>query len=100
MSCCTCREAFDEYLDQKRAQYGDRFDTSELHSQFIPYFRTGQRIRVQSGEHVRTGTVGVTTGWKPAFLLIHRSSDHGSADVLSAQDQVTHLKCGRTYVEV
>ena len=89
---------YEDYIEQKRRQYGDRFDTSDLAPQFIEYFESGERIKVQTDEHVRTGTVGITIGWRPAFLLMHRSSDHSSGDVLGTQDQVTHVQRGRTYV--
>lgn len=92
--------SYDDYLGTKRDQFGDKFDPSALAQEFVPYFESGERIRVVDGEHVRTGTIGVTTGWRPAFLLMHRSSDDGSSDVLGLKDRVTHVKRGRTYVAV
>lgn len=91
---------YTELTARKQREHGDRFDASDLHSQFIPYFNSGDRIRVANGEYVRTGRVGVTTGWKPAFLLMHRASDHGSSDVLGPDDQITHVQRGRVYVPV
>ena len=69
------------------------------------YFRTDRRVRVETtwddGEtYIRTGRISVTTGWRPAFLLVHRSSDTGSSDVLGPRDRVTHVQHGRTYVPV
>ena len=89
-----------DYLDRARLLHGDRFDTSELHGQFIPYFNSGERIRVSDGGRVRTGHVVVSTGWRPVFLLKRRSSDHGSSDVLSSSDQVTHVQRGRKYFPI
>lgn len=81
---------------------GPGFDPAALEAadQFAPYFRTGTRIKVTTthpdGEtYVRTGTVGVTSGWRPVFLLMHRSSDHGSSDVLRASDRITGIQTGR-----
>lgn len=96
---------YSDYLARGKHQHGDRFTAAQLAPRFIPYFTSGQRIRVVttygSGEtYTRTGIVGATTGWVPAFLLMHRSSDHGSSDVLSDRDVVTHVQVGRTYVPV
>jgi len=96
---------FEQYLERGRWQYGSKFDVRDLHEQFIPYFNSGERIRVRTtfvGGEVweRTGTVGVTTGWKPAFLLMHRITDIGSSDLLSRNAQVVAVKRGRKYVEV
>lgn len=97
-------ETFDNYLTRQRAEYGDRFDPSSLAPQFIPYLNSGQRIKVRStygGDEVyeRTGTVGVTGGWRPAFLLMHRSSDIGSSDVLGRKDEIVAVQRGRKYEE-
>jgi hypothetical protein len=88
---------YEDYLSRKRAEYAD-FDPSQLAPAFIPFFHTGQRIKVRfsSGEE-KTGTVGVTTGWRPAFLLMLKSSAHGSSEVLGAGDVPVAIKKGRTY---
>lgn len=59
-------------------------DYGDLPERFKYAYKTGERIRVKFpwGE-VKTGTVGLTTGWKPAFLLIARRNSHGSSDILS-----------------
>lgn len=76
------------------------FDTSDLDPRFAPFLHTRQRIRVADGEWIRTGTVGRTGGWRPAYLLMHRRSDRGSWDVLGPRDRITHIRIGRTYVPV
>lgn len=94
--------AYQQYLDRARHQHGDRFDGSDLYPQFRPFFQ-GPRVRVRTtydnGEtYERTGRVSVTTGWRPAFILIHRSSDHGSSDLLGERDRVVAVQRGRQYV--
>jgi hypothetical protein len=77
-------------------------DTVDLDAaaQFKEYFR-GPRIKVQCGsEPPRFGTVGMTTGTRPAFLLMHRSNDMGSSDVLGPNDHVVAVKCGSRYCSV
>jgi len=93
-----------------KQEHGDRFDPSALASQFDRYYRTDQRIRVtttygtgpDAETYTRTGTVGMTSGWRPAYLLMRRSSDHGSSDVLGARDVVVAVqrRPGGPYVPV
>lgn len=91
---------FDDYLLRKRTEHGDKFDPSDLAPQFVPYLHEDQRIKVRTrwGEEL-TGTVGVTTGWRPAFLLMRRTSAYGSSTVLGKDDQIIAVKAGK-YVPV
>lgn len=74
-------------------------DRSDLAPQFAGYYESGERIRVRfSYGEERTGTVGKTTGWRPAYLLIPRSDSTGSSDVLGAEDTVIAVKRGGKYV--
>lgn len=98
---------FDAWCAAKARQHGDRWDPSDLAAEFVPFFettRTPYRLRVQYGDgpdaYIRTGTVNVTTGWRPAFLLMHRSSDQGSGDVLGPHDHITHFWTGREYAPI
>lgn len=82
---------------------GLRFDPSELNPAFAPYFDTGQRIKVrfwQDDDLTYTGTVGITTGWRPAFLLMRRSSDHGSSWLLTQGVELLAVQINGKYVEV
>ena len=94
-------QEYDQWLAH-RAQnyYGHKWDATDLAPQFIPYFWTNIRIRVAGPSGSRTGTVGVTTGWRPVFLLIHRSSARGSFDVLTTDDRVVAIQRGRRYVPI
>ena len=64
-----------------------KFSDSDLAKQFVPYFESGQRIEVKFiwGDKIelKRGTVGVTTGWKPVFLLMKNSRSIGSSDILT-----------------
>lgn len=92
---------FDGYNDGKRAQWGEKYDPSDLAPQFVKYYNSGERVRVRFAHGtVATGTVGVTTGWKPCFLLMRRRTDRGSSWTLGANDRVIAVKRGRTYVTV
>ena len=80
---------------------GHWVDTSEQDaaSQFKPYFH-GPRIKVTGPSGTRFGTVGMTSGWRPAFLLMHRSTDIGSWDVLGPDDKIVAVKYGSHYKNV
>ena len=80
---------FKDYLTGKRADYGKKFDPSDLAEKFIPYFETGQRIEVKTeyGE-IKRGYIGVTTGWKPVFMLLSRYDSHGSSELLSKKTKI------------
>lgn len=80
--------SYDELLARGRAQWGERFDPSDLAPQFAPYYENQARIEVDTCGMVLRGRVGVTTGWRPAFLLMRRRSDRGSAWVLSSKDRI------------
>lgn len=55
--------------------------------------------RVYPGGEVweRTGRVSVSLGWGPTLLLMTRSNQLGSSDVLGAGDQVVAIWDGRQY---
>lgn len=73
---------FDDYIDRARQLHGSKFDMRDLDKRFIQYYNNGQRIKVTSYGESKSGTVGVTTGWKPVFLLILTSRSHGSSHTL------------------
>ena len=70
---------YQEFIERKTKQYGNKFDASDLNPAFIPYYENGERITVDFGYEKKRGTIGITTGWKPVFLLMLRISDHGSS---------------------
>lgn len=79
-------------IERKRIEYGDKFSPAALAPDFVTYYENQARIEVKfsTGETLR-GRVGVTTGWRPVFLLIRRQSDSGSAWTLSREDRVTKI---------
>jgi len=80
---------FEDYINRKKREYKSKFNRSSLARQFIPAYNSGRRIRVRfkSGE-VLSGTVGVTTGWKPVFLLMLTSRSLGSSWTLNKEDKI------------
>lgn len=91
---------YQDYLNRKKAQYGERFDASELDPRFAEFYGTGQRIKVETLGETLTGTVEVTTGWKPAFLLMRTSRSMGSRYTMGPKDRIVAVQYGRKYVLV
>lgn len=82
------RRSYQEFLSRKRSEYGAQFDSSELDPRFVPYYENGKRIWVNDFGHVTSGTVGVTTGWRPVFLLISSSRAMGSSTTLTKKTKI------------
>ena len=70
---------YQSYLDSKKQQYGEKFDSSNLNPAFIPYYENQKRIEVDFGDDKIRGRIGVTTGWKPCFLLMRTTRSIGSS---------------------
>ncbi len=89
------RKSFDDYIQRKKAEYGEKFDPSDLDARFVPAFESGERVRLKFyGEGVKTGTVSVSTGWKPVFILILTRRSMGSSYTLNKNVEFTHDKVG------
>jgi len=83
--------SYQDYISLKKREFGDKFDPSDLSSQFVPYFENGRRIEVDFGYEIKRGTVGVTTGWKPAFLLMLTKRSIGSSYLLGKNDKIIKI---------
>ena len=79
---------FTDYIERKKQKYSDEFDASNLVEKFIPYFNSQERIKIRRHGEVTSGRVGVTTGWKPAFLLMFTSRSLGSSYILDENDEI------------
>lgn len=85
---------YDEYLRRAKAKWGGVLDLHNLCPKFIDAFNTQERIRVKAYGQIMTGTVGITTGWGPAFLLMRNSRALSSSEVLSDVYEFTTEKVG------
>ena len=66
---------YNAYIKTKEIKFNKskhEFDSSNLSKKFIPHFMENYRIQIKDkwGE-IHSGYVHITTGWKPAFLLIY-----------------------------
>lgn len=83
---------YQEMIEYRRRTHF-KFDQSALAPEFVPYFNSQQRIKVrfEYGE-IKTGTVGITGGWKPCFLLMLTKRSIGSSWCLSSKDTIIGVK--------
>ncbi len=83
---------YKEYVNNKLKQYGNKFDTSDLNGEFIPYFENGERITVEfnSGE-IKRGSIGVSSGSKPVFLLMLTKRSVGSSYIITKKDKIKRI---------
>lgn len=78
---------YDKKVHERKIKYGKAFNDINIHKGLIQYFNSGDRIEVAKvapkGMPVELlrGTIGITTGWQPVFLLIKRRDSIGS-DIL------------------
>ena len=84
---------YNDFIARKEREYGNKFDPSDLPAKFIPFYENNYRIEVKYYGELERGRVGITTGWKPAFLLMHRTSDHGSSTLLNDNYEITKVIC-------
>ena len=77
---------YEDFVQRGKMRYGGQFDTSQLNPKFIPHFNSGGRIEADIRGQAIRGTVGVTTGWRPAFLLLPRVDSSGSSIVIHMYD--------------
>jgi len=89
--------SYQDLVFRGRQRHGAQFDESSLDPRFIRYDESGQRVRVKTCGMFLTGTIGVTTGWKPCFLLMRTSRSTGSSWTLGQEDELIAVKQGRTY---
>lgn len=90
---------YHDFVNRQRRQFGPSFVEPVGAEHFGPFLHTGQRVRVRFayGEEL-TGTIGVTTGFQPAFLLMRTSRSLGSPYTLGEGDRIVAVQHGRHYV--
>ena len=80
---------FEAFIARKKVEWGEKFDASDLDQRFVPYFNERRRIKVRFfGTVTKQGTVGVTTGWRPVFLLLLTKRSTGSSWTLGPREEI------------
>ena len=83
---------YESVIQRGKARWGRKFRVADINKSFIPYFNSGDRVEVRfrDGE-VKRGRVGITTGWKPAFLLMLTTRSTGSSYLIGKGDKVLQV---------
>jgi len=77
---------YEEYLARGRAKHGERFNPPAPTGEFVDAFNSGERVTVQFGYgETKRGTIGITSGWMPCFLLMLRRDSIGSTYTISTE---------------
>jgi hypothetical protein len=86
------KKNYESVISHRKLIYSKKFSDQSLAKKFIPFFESGQRIEVDFGYGtIKRGTVGITTGWIPQFILLLRSNSLGSSYTLSNKDKITKV---------
>jgi hypothetical protein len=87
-------KSYKEHIEWKKQSYGDKFSDISLNKEFIPYFGSEARVEVAFQDNkgktyeVKRGRIGITTGWKPCFLLMLKTNSRGSSYTIGKNDKV------------
>ena len=85
-------EIIKEILKKKKEQFGSKASVKDLAEQFAEYWESGERIKVKfSYGETKTGTVGITTGRSPVFILMLTKRSVGSSWTLSKEDKIVGI---------
>ena len=87
---------FGRFIDRKTREYGARFTWPLGYETLRAVFDESQtsptaRYEVDvygDGSCIERGHVGMTTGWAPSFLLVHRRNALGSSTLLDSRSKI------------
>lgn len=82
---------YKDFLIRGRNKWGDEFSDRRLNQAFVTAYNSGNRVEVDFNGEVKRGRVGMTTGWKPAFLLMLRRDSTGSSWVIHEDDKILRV---------
>jgi hypothetical protein len=88
---------YTDYLARAKAKHGARFSAESLNPDFIRFYESGERVKVKTSWGHGFGTIGITTGWKPCFLLMHSIRSMGSSFIIGMDHKVIMVKRGNKY---
>jgi hypothetical protein len=83
---------YKETVTRKQREHGEKFSTEALNPDFIPYYENQKRVEVDFGYEKKRGTIGITTGWKPCFLLMLTKRSLGSSYTIGKADKVVWVQ--------
>lgn len=91
---------YEEYIAKRKHEFGSCFTEENLDQRFVPYFNSGEQVKIEACYGMIYGRIGATTGWRPAFLLMHNSRAIGSSVILGSSHHIVAVKRGTKYVPI
>ncbi len=93
---------WDKRVEQLRARHRDKdFKPPDVPAWVVRAYDQRQRVKVRFyGTEIKSGTIGMSTGWQPVALLILTSRSMGSSWIIDQRTELLGIKRGRVYVEV
>lgn len=87
---------FPEFYLRKQKEWGPKFDPSDLLAvagSIRNAYETERRIRLSrdNGVTYADGYVGVTTGWRPCFILVYNRRSMGGSYVINGDDRIVKV---------
>jgi hypothetical protein len=82
-------KSYQEFIERKKREHGKKFSEKNINRDFIKYYENGARVEVgyyfKEGAEVeiKRGTIGITTGWQPCFLLMLTKRSIGSSYIIN-----------------
>ena len=86
---------YESFINRAKSKHGEKFSDENLNSKFISAFNNGDtyRVKVDFGyDKPVWGYIGITTGWKPCFLLMRRRGQHGSSETINNDSKILDYK--------
>ena len=77
-----------QWIDDKKLRWRESFVPPEGSETLARYCGSEQRVEVDNDGHIVRGFVGITTGWKPSFILLRTKRSIGSWILLGANTKV------------
>ena len=93
---------YEDMVERFTKKHGDKFSEQDLDQRFRPFYDSQQRIQVQYVKTINDpkhyGTVGISSGWKPTFILMNNVRARSSSVTLNRNIDITGVNVGgRTY---
>lgn len=76
---------YQDFLKRAKQAHGDKFDDSQLCGIYVLPYENGNRIEVMFDGVKKRGYVGITTGWRPLFILLLTRRSIGSSWILDGR---------------
>ena len=88
---------YNAVISRRKMEYPGSFDACNLNQSFVHAFESQDRVTVEfrtadgTVYETKRGRIGVTTGWKPCFILMLTTRSIGSMWCIGPNDRIKEL---------